>query len=222
MVFRILPFFGRSAEKKVVELMKEHLQKTLAMNNILEQAGDSFLKDNYKIVEEKAKEVSVVEHQADGIRREILSELYKGAFLPGMRTQLYDLVNMLDEVANKMQNAVQSFVYLRGKNFSTKAKTILGKMIVETNKAVISLGKALDDLFEGKPELREHIKEVGAFEHNIDLLKKELFDYILFEKRLDVLSSMVIGDVANFVSEISDMAENSCDRIELLKILRHT
>lgn len=220
MAFRILPFFGRSIEKKIVELMKRHLQKTVAMNEILTQAGDAVVKGKYKIVEEKAEEVSVIEHQADEIRREILSELYKGAFLPGTRTQLYNLVNMLDGVANKIQNSVQAFVYLRGKNFSSKAKNIFGKIIEETNKSVISLGKVLNDLFEGKPEIRDHIREVGALEHNVDLLKKEMFHYILFEKKLDALSSRVIGDVVNFISSISDMAENSCDRIELLKILR--
>ena len=51
-------------------------------------------------------------------------------------------------------------------------------------------------------------------------LKKELFDYILFAKKLDPLSSRVIGDIVDFVSHISDMAETCADQMELLKILR--
>jgi len=220
MIFRILPFFGRSAEKKIVELMKEHLEKTLTVNEIFVQAADAVIKEKYDAVEKKAKEVSIIEHEADGIRREILFELYKGAFLPGMRTQLCDLVNTLDEVTNKIQDSVQAFVYLRGKNFPSKMKDTFSKIVAETSKSILSLKKVLSDLLEGKPELREHIKEVGILEHNVDLLKKEIFDYVLFEKRIDVLSVVVICDVMNFVSDISDMAEKSCDRIELLKILR--
>lgn len=220
MAFKILPFFGRSAEKEIVDLMRKHMQKIFAMNNVLVEAGNAVVAGKYKIVGEKAKEISEMEHEADGVRREMLSKLYGGAFLPGMRMQLYNLINMLDDIAGDIQNSIQAFVYLRNKTFPKEVKSIFSKIIAETSETLLSLGKALEDLLEGKPELASDVKEVLKKEHNIDLLKKELFDYTLFAKKLDPLSSRVIGDIVDFVSHISDMAETCADQMELLKILR--
>ena len=220
MAFKILPFFGRSVEKHTVDLMQKHSQKLLVLNKIFTEVGKAAVKGNFKIVALKAKDVSTIEHEADVLRREILSQLYGGAFLPGMRTQLYNLVNMLDGVANRIQDAVQSFVYLKDKNFCAKAKDIFSKLIAETTKSIDLLVTALEDLIEGRPELVGHVKEVLAIEHKIDLLGREMFDYLFFNRKLDYLSDRVICDVTNFIMWISDMAENCCDQMELLKILR--
>ncbi len=83
-------FSGGKTEQRVIENIKKHI-KTLC------SASDCFK----KAVEEQNKDlmlcVSDLEREGDSIRREIISTIYEGAFLPFLRPNICRFVEIVDE-----------------------------------------------------------------------------------------------------------------------------
>jgi hypothetical protein len=73
----------------------------------------AFDEKDFAHVETYADKVSNMEKDADVARRKTAALLYEGAFLPVMRSRLYDLSGRIDNVADTMKNVANMLHYLR-------------------------------------------------------------------------------------------------------------
>ena len=73
---------GGEKENKVIEKMREHLKYVKEANELLKVMIEKDDKD-------LAKEICEIEKHGDVIRRDIALYLYEGAFIPGLRANLY-------------------------------------------------------------------------------------------------------------------------------------
>ncbi|MBI4447658.1 DUF47 family protein [Candidatus Woesearchaeota archaeon] len=219
MGLNILPIFGRSQEKDALELFKQLVEKLKVMRERFAELNSLFLEGDYKKVEECSIKISEVELEVDIITRSIIKSLYEGAFLPDMRSSLFSLTNKLDDVADSIEDVGKYTIYLRDKTVSTKIKEKIDALFKTVPPSIELLEKALTAILndDGKFEFFQDVRKV---EHEADILKKEIFDIILFDKKLDHLSSRVILQLANLIETISDHVEECADRIQMLRILR--
>lgn len=220
MAFKILPLFGRDKEKETVELFRELLTEVTLGNEALMECIKGMLDDDFDAVEARANDVSKHEKNADQIISKIIFHLYSGAFLPGMRTQLHELAIFIDDVIDNMQNSANAFGYMRDKKFPETVKVVYWKLAEETRMSVNQLRIILEDMFENKETLMEDIKSAKIMEHNCDVFKKEVFDKVMFDKKLEPVTSRLLTDIAGFISSISDAVEDCCDKVVVLKLLR--
>ena len=217
----ISSIFGKK-EKEVIELFRKHMEKVKTMSNLFLKATDNVMRGNFNFIQDAEIEVSSLEYEADCIMRDIAIKLYSGAFLTSTRGILYKLADLLDDVADKIENTVKSFIYLKKCNFPRKLREHFITMAKQTSECIENLALALDALFENKPTLKEYMDRVYELEHSIDTIKKHIFDFLLMGARIDNFSIRVIGDVIDFVSSISDAVEDCCDQIEVIKITKLT
>lgn len=220
MVFKILPLFGRDKEKETVDLFRSLLSEIVVANESFVACVKALLDEDFKVVAEKASDVTKHEKDADQIISKIILHLYSGAFLPGMRTQLHELAIYTDDVIDNMQNAVNAFGYMKGKKFPEHVKGAYWKLADESRRSVNQLQAVLEDLFENKETIMEDVKAAKLMEHNCDVLKKEIFDKVMFDKKIDAISSRLLTDLATFISSIADSVEDCCDKVTVLKLLR--
>ena len=220
MAFKILPLFGRNTEKETVELFRGLLTEIVMANSAFLDCTKGLLDEDFDVVAMKAADVSKHEKNADQIIAKIIFHLYGGAFLPGMRTQLHELAIYIDDVVDNMQNAANAFGYMKDKKFPEAVKNTYWKLVEESRKSVEQLRIIMEDLFENKDSLMEDVKVAKVMEHNCDVLKKEVFDRVMFDKKLEAVTSRLLTDIAGFISSIADSVEDCCDKVIVIKLVR--
>lgn len=217
---RILPIFGRSKEKETVQLFKLMMKELTDSRAPFKEIGQALKKGNFRKVAEFSKQVNDHEHRCDKLRRRISQNLYSGAFMPAMRTRLYDLTDTIDSVMDSVQDSVDRMAYLRHKKVPQKVLDLYIKMIDEACRGIAFLSLIMDNLYSGSSELMANIKKANIVEHNLDQLKRGVLDIILFDKKLDPVCVLVAWKVAKYLSEIGDSIERCCDDVSVLRLMR--
>lgn len=97
---------GGKLEKKVIESIKTHLK-------ILCSATECF--ENSIITEQKEGTfcVSDLEREADSVRREIITTIHQGAFLPFIRPNICKFIEIVDEAFDILEDAAFEFRYVK-------------------------------------------------------------------------------------------------------------
>lgn len=217
---RILPLFGRNKEKETVELFKQMMKEIVDVRVPFKEVGKALKDGDFKKMALYSKQISDYEHKCDKLRREISQNLYLGAFMPAMRTRLYDLTDSIDSVIDSVQDSVDRMVYLEHKKVPKKVLDTYIKMIDEACRGIALLSIIMGNLHSGSPDLMSNIKKANLVEHNLDMLKKEVLDNILFDKKLDPVCVLVSWKVSKFLAEIGDSIERCCDDISVLRLIR--
>ena len=221
MALGILPIFGRDKEKETVEWFLKHAEIIQSMAKPLQEIMDAtFKKKDFNLVAEKAKEINLLEKEADVARRKTASLLYEGAFLPMMRSRLYGLSGRMDDVADAIKNVGNMMHYLKGKKVQPGTVEILFKLGDDAARVAELVSPTLHALFDNRPEFTELSNRIKDLEERSDILQREMFDRILFDGHLNPVTVQIIGWIGHSLSEVCDNAKHVVDTLVLLKVMK--
>lgn len=221
MALNILPIFGRDKEKDVVKWFLKHAEVVQEMAKPLQEAVNATFKTGkFKLVVEKSEELNELEKKADQARRKTATLLYEGAFLPVMRSRLYDLSGRLDNVADTIKNVANMFHYLKDKKVPRYLTEILHKLGDNAAKSAELMGPALQALFDNKPEFQGLNDKIKNLEEKSDIYQREVFDRILFDKKLKPVTVQIVGWIGHTLSEVCDEAKHVSDTMVLLRLMK--
>ncbi len=145
--------------------------------------------------------------------------LYEGAFLPVMRSRLYDLSGRLDNVADAIKNVANMLGYLKGRKVPKGIMDVLEELSENACKSAELMEPALEALFERKPEFQSLNDKIKDLEEKSDIYQREMFDRILFDKKLKPVTVQIIGWIGHGLSEVCDEAKHVSDTMSLLRIM---
>ena len=220
MALRILPLFGRNKEKETVQLFLEHVDIVKKMSDPLKEAVKlTFEEKKFKLVSKKAEEIKALEKKADAVRKKTAVLLYEGAFLPVVRSRLYDLSGRIDNVCDKINNVANTLHYLKDKKVSSNVTNIISKLADNASRSAELIQPALKALFDNKPEFQSLNDKISHLEQKSDIYQREMFDKILFDKKMNPVTIHIIGWVGHTLSEVCDEAKHVSDTMSLLKIM---
>jgi len=94
-------------EKKVVELIRQHIDVIEECLVKSREVLEHFVSGRIGETAQTADEVDRLETEADDLVREIRDVLYSGAYLPGIRADMYRLVDMVDKIAGHAEEAAR-------------------------------------------------------------------------------------------------------------------
>lgn len=209
---------GRRREKDVKKLMLEHQQKVTMCLAEMEKAIKAYLGDNIDSAKTYALEVHKTESEADTIRRRIARELYEGAFLPLHREDFLNLVEAMDKVADAAESCCDFLLLQRPeipKEFGPKFAEITKKSI----DCFQPLMQAYATLYEDFSTTLERIHQVNLEEEEVDREEWELAR-IIFKGNLELAHKMLLRELIEKITTISDKAEDASDKLEILLIKR--
>jgi len=213
---RILPIFGRKLEKSTLNLLKKHIDITYEMINV-------FALFTYNVFEQPRKEgphlkkIYDLEKKADGVEKRLVHKLYAGAFLPWTRGLLHELINMMDDITDNIKDSANFVSYLKKMKVNEEVKIFVMNMVKDSVYVVKKLKEVIENFLSNK-DIKMLKEEIERVEHEIDIIKKMTFDDILLGGKYDEKASEILIRAINSISNISDLAENCCDNIELLNI----
>lgn len=104
---------GKEREEQVLERIGEFSDQVVVIVRKLLDVVDRFATDRYAELEESAKELDVLESEADTTKEAILDRLSLGGVFPMHRADLARLVGSMDSIANLSAGAADRIVMRR-------------------------------------------------------------------------------------------------------------
>ena len=212
-----MAFFKR--EKEVIELAIKHLD---AVENCLLTALNTikaYLENDIKLSKRLAGDVEKTESKADLIRHSIRDKLYSGAYLPLLREDIYKLIESIDKVANAGEACCDFFLNQRPV-FPENSVAQFAHISTESLGIVVPLKLSVLCFFKGDCSIevvREHTKEVGFIESEVDRLEWDLTK-VIFKSDLEHSRKMHLRQCIDCIVEVSDRAEDAADQLELASL----
>ena len=158
--------------------------------------------------------INDLEREGDLIRREIISSIYEGAFLPYFRPDLCKFVEIVDSVFDLLQDAASNYL------FTTLPKQIENECIqvAHLNARMCEMLSMTLDAVVDDSDFREKLLAVRIYEKKIDDLK---FGLIESAQQLPVdhfWQGRMLADFIDHVTMISDIVEDASDHLEIIHV----
>jgi predicted phosphate transport protein (TIGR00153 family) len=203
-------------EKEVIELILKHLDVTEKTIKGSLKTIEFYLDANIDEAKIWARETRSNESEADIIRYEIRDKLYRGAYLPLLREDVYKLVECIDKVGNAAE-ACSDFFLNQRPLISDELKPHFLEVGKESLGIIDSLKLAVLCYLKGDCSIetvRDHTREIGIQESRVDKLEWDLTKEI-FNSELDFAHQSHLKLCLDSVVEVSDRAEDAGDQLEL-------
>ena len=208
--------FGRKKQSKVeglihryCELVGETVSElTTTLNAYLDGEPDAM--EGFKLVEE-------LETEADTIRLEVEHKMLKGAFLPSHRQDYVDLLETLDRVANKAEDAADMFLLVRPE-VPTVVDEALREMASLTEQAWQPVPELVSRVMAEEYDIRETVKQIGAVESQVDAVQYSAIRSVFRDGELKRVDQLIMMLLLQRVGAVSDRIENVGDRLSLIAL----
>lgn len=206
-------------EKEVIKLISKHADKMEHCLLTAIKTIRAYLKGNIEEAKKLGRETDKIELQADLIRHDIRNKLYYGAYMPLLREDIYKLVESIDMVANSAEKCCDFFLNQRP-IIPDFLKPDYLEVVEESLGVSAPLKHALLCYLEGICPIevsRQHSKEIGVLESKVDQIEWKITKKI-FSSDLDFSQKIHLRLCLETIVEVSDIAEDAADRLELVTL----
>lgn len=215
-------WMGRQSEKEIISHVEKHLEKIFAITEKMQDFVANYCKDDIESATIRAKEVVVLEREADQIKEDIIDRLMVRPLHPMDQDEIIQLVLTSDDIAAHMKSAIRKMLYTHPKEVPAHIKDGLIDIIAVLVQESLSLKNTLESLANNKNDVAENAEKTERLEEIID------------DKRVDLLAQILKwGDISEHVSDwimlkesvenieaASDKMEDTADVIRTIAIMR--
>ncbi len=201
--------FGGKTEQKVIENIKRHLKTLYSASECFKKALEEWNKDQLYCVAD-------LEREGDSIRREIISNIYEGAFLPFLRPNICRFVEIVDDAFDILEDAAFDFEYL-GPKLNEEIEEDCIKIADINLKMCEMLLFAFETLF-GKGDLREKTLAIRIYEKKVDEIKFDLINKLRGKEVKNFWEGKIISDFISYLTRVSDVIEDASDYLHIINI----
>lgn len=176
-------------------------------------------------VEKSYQRLSVLENEADEVKRKIRLHLPKGIFLPVARADLLDLLVRQDELANTSRD-IAGRVLGRQLQFPSELQPAVSELVSKTvdtcataQQVIDRLDELIDSAFKG-PQAKlvvKMIEQVEDLERETDQLVVTIRrDFFAIEDQYPPVQVVFLYRILDLIAEIADGAERVAHRVQLM------
>lgn len=196
--------------------------KTFLMNIMLAsvvfcEATEIFLhKKSPRQFEQLKNKIQALEAENDTLRREIETALYKQMLLPGMRSDLLDLMEACDRVINQYERVILIWSIEKIKVPSDCFMNTI-KMAQLTRDCVGALLDGTKAFLDGQMDVEKEVQECYFLEHLVDQVVLALKGQI-FKKKISLAYQIQLNEFVISLEKISDLAEDAADKLKIISV----
>ncbi|HNR25252.1 MAG TPA: TIGR00153 family protein [Methanobacteriaceae archaeon] len=211
-----MSLFGR--ESRVEKHFREHAHLVYECVLKLQELMPLFYQGDFDSLEDKVHEMSLLEHQADEIRRIMEIEFFKGAFLPFDREDRIILAELVDSVADMTQETAYG-ICLSQVQFPVQFEEDYQEMVDAVCETIRILKESLEMLDEDLAQAIAKAHEVEVNEEAVDRIERRIIKklYNAYRKGdFGILKLIELKNIATRLGEIADRAEDASDRVLIM------
>jgi len=193
--------------------------------NLISKTVESFRKMITEYIDwdskfkEHSRQVHEMEHECDLKRRKIERAMFEGAFLPAYREEYITLLEKLDRVANKAEEAADT-IYLMRPDIPEPVRQDFVTIANITVDCFAPIPEGVRNLLDGNTDIRELEEFVEVKEQEVDKIQfhvtRRLFKDLGIDKADALCLKMLIDDICS----VSDRIENVTDQMAIVAIKR--
>jgi predicted phosphate transport protein (TIGR00153 family) len=205
--------------------LQAHVAKVNSCVHKIRPLVDALIAGDMERLDNISNEISQLEHEADVIKNDLRDRLPRSLFLPAARSDLLVLLEVLDSVADAVQD-VSVLSCIRKLDVPDVFKSDLIKL---AEFAQVSSGQLmaifdhlqdlLESSFRGKPaqDAFESIKNVGRTEHSADEVSHRLMKLLYnIEDQLRVQDFLIWDKLLSTLSKVSDFSRKAANRVRMI------
>jgi predicted phosphate transport protein (TIGR00153 family) len=207
-------------EKAIFAGILQHLDTVTRTVDSFILGVESFGKGDAASIEEYARQVFDGETAADTIHRDLSLKVAEGAFFGGVREDILNLLEKIDDIADSAKDATR---FLNADSrLGEQARALLGsenmKLFLNDLKSSVSALTELVRAFEkGKAEVLSRAHSVEEFEEFADSRKDVLLKQLFSGARgMDPVTVIQLRDFIFVADDVADNAEDAGDVILVL------
>lgn len=213
-------FLSFRKEGAILEGVRRHLDTVRQTVKAFTDAVDAAAKGDRAATTKNIEDVFRTETEADAIHKELSLKIAQGAFFGGVREDILELIERIDNIADSAKDAVR---YLS----SDTALVEEGRAIFQSEhmrlftanlaSAVDSLSTLVAAFDKGRNEVLSKVHAVEEFEEEADTAKdallKELFG------RANAMAPVTVIMLRDFIFVADDIADNAEDASDGILVL---
>jgi hypothetical protein len=194
-------------EKRVIHVIKGHI-------GLLHDACDLFRAAFEQDDRGGLTRILDIEREADSIRREIISNIYEGAFLPYFRSDICKFVEIVDSVFDLLEDTAIAYFDLK---FPERIREDCARIAFLNTRISEMLLIAFEGMVAGE-DLREKMLAIRIYEKKIDDMKFGLLKEIQEIPVENYWQGMTLSTFINGLTHISDIIEDAGDQIQIINV----
>ena len=194
-------------EERVIEDIKRHLK-------LLSNACDSFHRAMEENDKHLAREVFDSEREGDSIRREIVANIYAGAFLPYLRPDLCRFAEIVDRVFDSLQETALNYLEV---NLPEHLRDECVRVAFLNTRMCEMLSMSFDAMLNGE-DLREKALAIRIYEKKIDDIKFSIVRDLRQIPVDDFWQGRILADFVSRLTTISDTIEDAGDQLQIINV----
>ena len=194
-------------ERYVIEDIRRHIELLCKACDVFKKALDERKRD-------LMWEVIDLEREADSVRRQVISHIYEGAFLPYLRPDLCKFVEIVDEVFDVLKEA--SFY-----GVDNEVPELLRDESIRVALLNFRMCDMLMSSFEAMlrgEDLREKTLAVRIYEKKIDDIKHDLTKEAEKVRIDNFWAGKTLSDFITNLTMISDIIEDASDHLQIINV----
>jgi predicted phosphate transport protein (TIGR00153 family) len=200
---------GGKKEEQAIENIRRHI-------SVLHSAAECFKKALEGRNKNQMYCIPDLEREGDSVRREIISVIYEGAFLPFIRSSICRFVEIVDEAFDILEDAASEFEYLGPKLDKDIEQDCIKIADINMNMCDMLL-IAFETLF-GKGDLREKTLAIRIYEKQVDEIKFDLTRKLMKKEVKDFWEGRTLSDFISYITRISDVIEDASDYLHIINL----
>jgi uncharacterized protein len=210
--------FGKKQDKAVTEQLYVYIE-------VIKKTVDEFKRMVYEYIDwdkhfkEQSRKVHDMEHEADVVRRQIERAMFEGAFLPAYREDYIALLEKLDRVANKAEDAADT-LYLMRPDVPEQIRPAFKQIADLTVEAFAPIPDGIRKLLDGETDIRELEEYVEGREQMIDKLQFDSIRSLFKELNMEKVDALLLKVMIDQLCDVSDKIENVTDIMAIIAIKR--
>lgn len=207
-------------ERAILDGIMQHLDIVNKTVEAFAASVESLGRGDIASSEELARDVFEGETAADTIHRELSLRVAQGAFFGGVREDILNLLEKIDDIADSAKDAARFIA--SDSRLGNDARGMLGsenmKLFLDDLKASVGALTELVRAFDGgKEEVLSKVHSVEEFEEYADSRKDVLLRQLFAGSRgMDPVSVIQLRDFIFVADDIADKAEDAGDVILVL------
>jgi len=213
-----MKLFGKS-KALIAEIDSYH--RVIQQSGLLfYEAIREYLEGKLDLFEDRVIQIKKVEIEADKLRRDIKHKLYSYLLIPESRGDVLALLETLDDVVDMTHKVSKNFS-IENPIIPESLKREFLLMAEHTKNAIESLVEACNAYFTNNCAVNDHINKVFFYETEIDMIEERIKRAVFKTDEIDKFSRQVhVRYFAEKMANLSDVAENICDRLSVFVIKR--
>ncbi|MGW8209539.1 MAG: TIGR00153 family protein [Syntrophobacteria bacterium] len=194
-------------EERVIENIKKHLE-------LLCNACDSFHRAMEENDNNLAREVVDSEREGDSIRRDIIANIYAGAFLPYLRPDLCRFAEIVDRIFDSLQETALNYLEVRlPENIRDECVRVAFLNARMCEMLLISFEAILNG-----EDLREKALAIRIYEKKIDDIEFSIVKDLRQIPVDDFWQGRLLADFVSTLTSISDTMEDAGDHLQIINV----